>query len=259
MSVHFDRKVFFDDIRHALFGGKLTQQQVDGMTFKLNQWEAHPYHPTDLRWLSYPFATSMHETASTMWPIEEYGKGEGMAYGKPDAETGQTYYGRGDVQLTWKENYTRATRELGLQDTPDDLKWHAAKALDPKISADVMFMGMREGWFRKSGGKPETLHRYFSEDKDDPFNAREIINGDKNRKPNWANGKTIGQLIAGYHKEFFEALTAAAIWDIPEPLPPTPEPTPEVQPVLLAVTLHPGQSILITVNGEIYQPTGEAS
>jgi hypothetical protein len=35
-----------------------------------------------------------------MQPIEEYGKGRGMPYGKPDPTTGQVYYGRGFVQLT---------------------------------------------------------------------------------------------------------------------------------------------------------------
>lgn len=255
----FDRKVFFDEVRRSLFGGKLTQQQVDGMDFKLQQWEAHPYHPTDLRWLSYPFATSMHETASTMWPIEEYGKGQGHAYGQRDPETRQTYYGRGDVQLTWRENYRRAARELGLQGTPDDLEWHATQALDPKISADVMFMGMREGWFRTRDGKPENLVRYFSATKDDPFGARGIINGDKNRVPSWSNGVPVGTMIAGYHRKFLDALEQAEEAygpDVPPvPEPPKPElPEPPIEPeatqVLVAITQPPGVEVTVTINGE---------
>src|SRR5262245_28827548 len=132
----YDRKVFFDSVRASLFSGRLTQQQVDGMNFKLQEWETQTRF-SDQRWLAYALSTSMHETASTMWPIEEYGKGAGMSYGVPDPQTGQTYYGRGDVQLTWRDNYQKATSELGLTGA-NDLVWHAAQALDPQISADVM-------------------------------------------------------------------------------------------------------------------------
>ncbi|MBE3951934.1 hypothetical protein HJ144_09510 [Vibrio parahaemolyticus] len=47
-----------------------------------------------------------------MQPVEEYGKGVGHEYGIPDPITGQTYYGRGDVQVTWKYNYERLSRLL---------------------------------------------------------------------------------------------------------------------------------------------------
>lgn len=241
----FNHKVFFDEVRHSLFGGSLTQQQVDGMSFKLKQWEAHPYHPTDLRWLSYPLATSMHETASTMWPIEEYGKGEGQSYGVPDPETGQTYYGRGDVQLTWRDNYKRAASKLGLTGTPNDLEWHADKALDPKISADVMYMGMSEGWFR-SDGSPQTLSRYFSASVDDAYGAREIINGDKHKVPSWSNGVSIGSMIEGYHKKFLEALLESA--DAYTPVVPL-EPIELEGKVVIDITAPAGVNVQVRING----------
>ena len=53
---------------------------------------------SDTRWLAYMLATTFHETAYQMWPIEEYGKGSGRYYGTPDPETGETDYGRGFVQ-----------------------------------------------------------------------------------------------------------------------------------------------------------------
>ena len=57
-----------------------------------------------------------------------------------------------------------------------------------------MFAGMTEGWFT---GK--LLADYFSATKDDPRNARRIINGtDK------------ASTIAGYHAEFLDALEKAA-------------------------------------------------
>lgn len=88
----FERKLFFDEIR-PLFGGSLTQDQVDGMEYILAVWEVE-YPEEDLRWLAYALATTLFETGATMQPIAEYGKGQGHSYGLPDSETGQTYYGR---------------------------------------------------------------------------------------------------------------------------------------------------------------------
>ena len=83
-------------------------------------------------------ATTLHESASTMWPVVEYGKGEGHDYGKKDPETGQAYYGRGFIQCTWRENYARADKELGL--TGDDsCEWHADNQLKPEIAAPTLY------------------------------------------------------------------------------------------------------------------------
>lgn len=199
-----DRKIYFDIVRVEVFDGHMTQQQVDGQSMILNRWEIDP-ETVDLRWLAYALATTKHETASTMWPIEEYGKGKGHSYGVPDKETGQTYYGRGFVQLTWRDNYKRATHELDLRDD-DDLEWHAQRALDTRIASDIMFLGMIEGWFRTANdGKPHNLPRYFNENSD-PYNAREIINGDKHIVPQWSGGMSIGNMIADYYNNFLDAL-----------------------------------------------------
>lgn len=234
----FDRDKFFDSLRGSGLFPKFTQQQVDGINFKLDQWEEH--HPEDdLRWMAYAFATSYHETSQKMWPIEEYGKGSGMSYGKPDPVTGQTYYGRGDVQLTWKDNYARATKELGLSGA-NDLVQHPEKALDAKISADVMYTGMIEGWFRKGN----TLAKFFDDKNDDAFGAREIINGDKNTVPSWSNGVSIGNLIAGYHKKFLAA--AQASWTDGA----APQPKPETPAVGVDITVPDGIDVTVTINGK---------
>jgi hypothetical protein len=210
--VMFDRDIFFDSVRDSLFSGGMTQGQVDGMSAILSAWELDP--PSgDRRWLAYCLATTYHETSQEMQPIEEYGKGAGMDYGKPDPETDQTYYGRGFVQLTWRDNYRKATAELDLAGD-DDLEWHASRALDLQIASDVMFEGMVEGWFRP----PNKLSTYFNETVDDPFTAREIINGDKNIVPSWSGGISIGKLVANYHKDFLKALNES--WTEEKPLPP---------------------------------------
>lgn len=247
----FDRTIYFDSVRASLFSGGMSQRQVDGQNDILDVWERVPtVAPSivlDLRWLAYMLATTYHETSKEMWPIEEYGKGSGQPYGVPDPETKQTYFGRGFVQLTWRDNYHRATIELGLYGT-DDIEWHAEKALDGVIAARVMFRGMYYGWFRKDGGGPQTLPRYFGPSVDDAYMAREIINGDKTKVPSWSNGVSIGNLIKGYHQKFLKALQAAAIDDAPMP-----GPEPEVDTVYVDVTVGPtppGLNVVVRVNGE---------
>lgn len=238
----FDEKIYFDMVRKSLFGGELNQGQVNGQKFILASWVKDPT-TTDLRWLAYSLATTKHETASTMLPIEEYGKGKGKEYGKPHVETGQIYFGRGFVQLTWFDNYLKATHELDLKGS-EDLVYHPEKALDPSIAADIMFLGMAEGWFRGDTKGRQTLLRYFDVDTNDPFGAREIINGDKNIVPSWSGGKSIGRLIADYHDKFLEAVTAAWV----EP-PVEPEPVPA--PIVIDITLPEGvDELIIKVNGK---------
>src|ERR1044071_1113225 len=108
-----NREAFFAAVRHAPFDGRLSQLQVDGMNAILDAWEQRfsqssssavgrpPPGTGDRRWLAYMLATTFHETARTMQPIREFGRGRGTRYGT-------TYYGRGFVQLTWEANYRKA-------------------------------------------------------------------------------------------------------------------------------------------------------
>jgi putative chitinase len=194
-----DRQKYFDAVRKAPFGGTLNQGQVDGNNYLLEFWEGlWEQDDPDLRPLAYVLATTKWETAHTMQPIEEYGKGSGKSYGKKDPETGQTYYGRGYVQLTWRDNYARATKELGLVEE-DDLEWFAARALDPVIARQVIFEGCAAGWFT---GKQ--LDEYFNDTTDDPKNARQIVNGNDHDKD-----------IANIHQQFLTALKGAYSATVP--------------------------------------------
>ena len=232
MSVHFDREVYFNSVRHSLFGGSMTEQQVIGQEAILLAWEINPLSD-DLRHPSYCLATTMHETANTFMPIEEY-QGSKQPYGQVDPQTGQAYWGRGYVQLTHRENYVKATAELELVGG-DDLEWHADRALDPQIAADVMFYGMTEGWFRP----PNRLELYFSDVADDAYGAREIINGDKHIVPSWSNGVSIGKLIAGYHAHFLDALRKSS------------QPKITVDLVKIAITVPDGLSLTVMVNDHV--------
>lgn len=181
-----NRKAFFAAVRNNPFGGSLSQGQVDGLNFILDAWEASGLG--DPRWLAYMLATAFHETARTMQPIEEYGKGRGRKYGEPDPETGQTYYGRGYVQLTWRGNYEVMGQQVDL-----DLVNHPELALDPTTAARIMFKGMVLGLF--TGRK---LSDYLVNGKTDFYNARRIVNGTDRAED-----------IAGYARAFLKALEAA--------------------------------------------------
>jgi hypothetical protein len=246
-GVMFERKSYFDSVRDSLFYGKMTQQQVDGQEFILDVWE--DLHPGwDVRWLAYSLATTIHETASTMQPIEEYGKGKGQPYGVPDKETGETYYGRGFVQLTWKDNYKMMTPIIDplFPSIPVDLVKSAAQALVPELAAAIMFEGMDRGTFRKDSKGPHNYQRYFSASTDDAYGAREIINGDKKTVPSWSGGVSIGNLIKGYHQHFLAALQGAAVEE------PVPKPEPGFETVNVAITRSsPNVQVSITLDGEV--------
>ena len=173
----YDHAKFFAGIRSL--APHFSQTQVDGFNAVLDA------APPDMAacHLAYCLATAWHETAFTMKPIEEYGRGRGKAYGPSG------FWGRGYVQLTWKDNYAKAGNELGV-----DLVRSPALAMRPEIAAKIMFDGMREGWF--TGKK---LSDYFSATVDDPVNARRIINGTDRAAQ-----------VAGYHRVFLSALIAAA-------------------------------------------------
>jgi len=179
-----NQHIFFNKVRHSLFNGKLIQGQVDGMQDIVHAWGKSGQQ--DPRWIAYILATAFHETARTMQPIEEWGKGAGRKYGKPDKATGKIYYGRGHVQLTWLRNYVYWSHRLGR-----DFVNHPEDVLIPEISATILVNGMIDGTF--TGKK---LLDYFSDVSDDPVNARRIVNGtDK------------ASLIASYHKKFLDAIS----------------------------------------------------
>jgi putative chitinase len=169
-----DRKKFFDAYREVF--GTLDQGQVDGLESLLAALEADE-RVSDLRWAAYMLATTRHETAKTFQPIREYGKGQGLKYGKPDPITGKTYYGRGYVQLTWKDNYATmgTVLKVDLVNNPD-------LALDPVAAYRIMSYGMRTGAFTGVG-----LNRYIHGDVCNYVNARKII-----------NGLDVAEKIAGY-------------------------------------------------------------
>lgn len=182
-----NRAAFFDAIRNDPFSGTLRQRQVDGLTAILDGWD-DLFPQGDPRWLAYALATAFHETGRTMQPISEWGRGEGKPYGVADAVTGHRYFGRGLVQITWKDNYRRASALVDV-----DLVHEPEAALETGTSVAILLLGMARGLFTG-----RSLGDYFNATTEDWRRARRIV-----------NGLDRAELIAGYGRAFYAALRVA--------------------------------------------------
>ena len=202
------------------------------MEYVLDLWEKHFPHKLTSH-LAYTYATVFHETGRKMIPVEEIGKGKGYKYGVAVGPHRQVYYGRGHVQLTWEANYIKATNKIKPYGLNADLHRHPDKMLEDEISAIVLFDGMGDGWF--TGRK---LSDYFTSNKEDPVEARRIVNGTDR-----------AQLIAGYYWKFKDALEP--IPSMPEPEgPQMPEPPTDPELAIPMVEIKVTGDVLVYVNGK---------
>ena len=168
-------QAFFDSVRatRVLGAASLRPDQISGLEAVLNAAKAAGW---PLAFTAYALATAGHETNYTMQPVREaYWLSEKW---RRNHLRYYPFYGRGYVQLTWKENYQRADRELGLGGS---LNANLDRALEPEIAAKIMVRGMQEGWFgADKSGKVHTLVRHLKEGntgtKAQFTSARQIIN-----------------------------------------------------------------------------------
>lgn len=189
-------KPFFDEVRHKLFGGTLTQEQVDGMNAI---WKYAKDLP--ITYQAYLLATAYHETGKTMEPIREaFGKTDAQSiarldsawrrgklpqvskpYWRLDAD-GRAWFGRGLVQLTFKHNYKKASQLVGI-----DLVKNPGYAMKLDVAAKILVKGCEAGLF--TGKK---LSDYLP---GDYYGARRVV-----------NGLDRANLIAKYAEKFEKAL-----------------------------------------------------
>ena len=197
-----NRANFFASIRQrnsGVFGTALTQAKVSGINHILDAAAGRP-----VSHVAYILATAYHETGATMQPVREaFGKSDGDSinrlerawkagrmpqvrtpYWRADAN-GKSWFGRGYVQLTHRDNYAKAAALTGV-----DLLSQPDRAMEPKVAAKILVEGSEAGMFT---GK--RLSHYLP---GDYIGARRIINGTDKAK-----------LIAGYAAAFERALQAA--------------------------------------------------
>jgi putative chitinase len=228
---------FFAAVRRSLFGGTLSQPQVDGLNAVLGAFARHG--DGDKRKLAYALATKFHEVGAAMvpkvenlnytsaerirkvWPsrfrtlanaepyvrqpqkLANFVYGNRADLGNDQPDDGWRYRGRGDSQITGKGNYAKFSKLLGV-----DLVGNPDKVLEVDIAADILVLGLVRGLF--TGKK-------LADWVPDFIAARATVNGDVA-----ANGKK----IAGYADMFLAALTEADL-SAPAPKPrPTPKPAP---------------------------------
>lgn len=198
--MRLNKTTLFAYIRKLPFGGTLTADQVTGVESILAAFDAAGGE--DVRHLAYILATAFHETGGRMVPVREgFAKSDAQArkilakysYVKPDPVTGESYYGRGQVQLTHAANYKRMGEILGLPlyQKPD-------LALEPETSAKILVEGMMKGVSNRGDFTKYSVEDFFNGAIDDPEGARRVVNGTDKKK-----------LIATYHKAFLDALEAA--------------------------------------------------
>jgi putative chitinase len=221
------RKEFFAAVRKKPFGGQLTVLQVQGMEVILNAWETRFWQRTSVPQMAVMLATAYHETGHTMQPIMERGgvsyftklydvagnnPTRARKYGNIRRGDGARYCGRGFVQLTWFDNYDKATkrlRELKLIGPDIDFTKNPELVMHPDYAVLIMFIGMEEGWF--TGQKLDDIvdDKVDGDEHADAIRSRKII-----------NGKDRDQLIAGYAMDFLKALVASVDSKVLPPPPP---------------------------------------
>ncbi len=218
-------KEFFDSVRRSVFGGRMDKGQVEGCEAILAASARLP-----IAHRAYLLATAYHETAGSMMPIKETVMPHHKNRNPSDAEVIRRldrawakgampqvkvpywrdgWFGRGYVQLTWRNNYLRAGRELGL-----DLVGNPGLAMVPEHAAAILVRGCSEGWF--TGRKLAECRDYVD--------MRRVVNGTDRAAD-----------IAAHARKFeaaLRALSAAKPESPPVPPPPTVKEslTPEPQP-----------------------------
>jgi putative chitinase len=202
-------KTFFDNVRDSVFGGSLSQDQVDGCQRIIAYRDSHWPKMVDAE-LAYLLASAEWETGHSLQPVEEGFPLRGDALRNYQTKLRYyPWYGRGLIQITWKANYEK----FGIEKPEDALSWD--------VALRVMFEGCIKGMF--TGHK---LADYISAKRQDYVNARRVVNGlDK------------AEHIAKNARAFHAALLKASAADVVS------KPMPELLPVPAPALIPAGPSM----------------
>lgn len=122
------------------------------------------YGDGDPRKLAYILSLAYHE--SRLKPIKEIRAKDGSdVYYIQNKYWGTGYYGRGFVQITWRDNYAKFSKMVGV-----DLVANPDAALQTNIAARIIVVGMMQGLF--TGKK---LSDYINDKGADYYHARKTV------------------------------------------------------------------------------------
>lgn len=195
-----NKAVFFTGIRADLFGGKLRQGVVDTVECILTECVKREVY--DYRHIAYILGTAYHESYHARYNPEWRPVREGFTVtnqaaidhvtrlfkeGKIKSNyalplKGISYYGRGWVQITNPDNYSRLGDYYGI-----DLTNNPDKALERPVAATLLVDGMKQGWY--TGRK---LSMYITPANTDLLGARTVV-----------NGQDKAQTVANYALKFY--------------------------------------------------------
>lgn len=199
-----NRELFYTLFRKKF--GRFTTKQFQGIEATFNEWDLwveNKWTDNDLRKLAYILATDYHEGNKTFQPIKEIGSNQyfikrywtnqklAKELGNKSAQDAINFCGKGKPMITGRGNYTKMSKILG-----HDLVRNPDLMLTMDIATEVMFEGMMSGKSFKGDFTGLQLVNFFNKTKNDPLNARRIINGTDKAK-----------LIETYHYDFLDCLT----------------------------------------------------
>jgi len=126
----------------------------------------HRYGDGDQNKLAYILATARHE--SNFRPIQERRASSSQTelYNLQNRYWSLGYFGRGFVQLTWKENYQKMARVLKV-----DFVNQPELALESTYAARILVYGMMKGSFTGLA-----LSDFINEENQDFYKARQVVN-----------------------------------------------------------------------------------
>lgn len=186
----------FDKVR-PLFGGRLTQDQVDGINCIVDAY--NKYGDENKQRLAQCLGTTKWETGQTMQPIKEtqraseksapsdetvikrldaaFAKGQLKWVSKPYWKGG--WFGRGYVQLTHEANYKGPARQAVLREFGVDIHAERYLVMRPDIAAFILIRGSIEGWFTGKGLADyiDDLDESDAEDMLEYVASRRVVNG----------------------------------------------------------------------------------
>lgn len=228
--MRFDKTIFLRE--YAARFGRITPDQSGGLLFLLEAFEKYWGWWDSIPQIGNAFAQIKRESAHSFLPVVEgYYLGDPK---KPGFYQGNTqrvknfqkhlryypHFGMGHIQVTHPENFEEQN-ELIPKYFPElveefekhtgkkfDLVKEPAQILDPWISFAALTIGMHKGTFTG-----QTLDQWITPKFADHYNARGIVNGDKNYRADKNNPKSekVGAEITRVAKLFIECLNAALI------------------------------------------------